>query len=212
MVHNVVPREIDAYLHGWLPDRDDIQREMEAEAAARDFPIVGPVVGRILLQYVRLTKARRILEMGSGFGYAAYWMARGLGVGGRLLGVERSAEHVRRAKQYLRRGGLDKKVKLHIGEALELVRGFPDTFDLVFVDIDKTEYPASLDLTIPRLRPGGLLLTDNVLWDGRVTRPESPDLATKAVREYTRLLFDRADLYTTILPVRDGLSVSLKLS
>ena len=204
--------DIEAYLHRFIPDRDTILAEMEQLAEARHFPIVGPVVGRLLAQLAQLVGAERVLEMGAGFGYSAYWIARVLPPDGRLLAVERSAENVRLGKQWLGRGGLDDRVEFIVGDALQVVHGVPGPFDLIFVDVDKEQYPASLSLTVPRLRPGGLLITDNILWSGRVVAPHPPEASTRGIQDYTRLLYENPDLYTTILPVRDSLALSLKLA
>lgn len=203
--------DIEAYLHRFIPDRDTILAEMEQLAKTRHFPIVGPVVGRLLAQLSRLIGAERVLEMGAGFGYSAYWVARVLPPDGRLLAIERSAENARLAREWLGRTGLDDKVEFIVGDALEVVAGLPGPFDLIFVDVDKEQYPASFSLTVPRLRPGGLLITDNILWSGRVLAPDPAEASTRGVQEYTRLIYENSRLYTTILPVRDGLAVSLKL-
>jgi predicted O-methyltransferase YrrM len=203
--------DIEAYLHRFIPDRDTILAEMEQLAKTRHFPIVGPVVGRILAQLSRLIGAERVLELGAGFGYSAYWIARVLPPDGRLLAIERSAENARLAREWLGRTGLDDKVEFIVGDALEVVAGLPGPFDLIFVDVDKEQYPTSLPLTLPRLRQGGLLITDNILWGGRVLAPDPAEASTRGVQEYTRLIYENSRLYTTILPVRDGLAVSLKL-
>ncbi len=202
---------IEAYLHRFIPDRDTILAEMEQLAEARHFPIVGPVVGRLLAQLAQLVGAERVLEMGAGFGYSAYWIARVLPPDGRLLAIERSAENARLAREWLGQARLDHKVEFIVGDALEVVAGLPGPFDLIFVDVDKEQYPASLSLTVPRLRPGGLLITDNILWSGRVLAPDPAEASTRGIQEYTRLIYENPDLYTTILPLRDGLAVSLKL-
>jgi predicted O-methyltransferase YrrM len=203
--------DIEAYLHRFIPDRDTILAEMERLAKTRHFPIVGPVVGRLLAQLARLIGAERVLEMGAGFGYSAYWVARVLPPDGRLLAIERSAENARLAREWLGRTGLDDKVEFIVGDALEVVAGLPGPFDLIFVDVDKEQYPASFSLTVPRLRPGGLLITDNILWSGRVLAPDPAEASTRGVQEYTRLIYENSRLYTTMLPVRDGLAISLKL-
>ncbi|MFQ5848201.1 MAG: O-methyltransferase [Candidatus Methylomirabilales bacterium] len=204
-------RDIETYLQRFIPDRDTILEEMERLAARRHFPIVGPVVGRLLAQLVLLVGATQILELGAGFGYSAYWFARALPADGRVLAVERSADNARLAQEWFGRAGLTHKVEFIVGDALHVVEGVAGPFDVIMVDVDKEQYPASLPLTLPRLRPGGLLITDNMLWGGRVVVPEPPEASTRAIREYTQLLYENPHLYTTILPVRDGLGVSLKL-
>lgn len=203
--------DIEGYLRRFIPDRDAVLEEMERRAEARHFPIVGPIVGRILAQLGRLIGARRVLEMGAGFGYSAYWVARALPADGRLVAIERSAENVELAREWFDRAGLLAKVEFIIGDALQVVPTVGGPFDLIFVDVDKEQYPASLSLTLPRLRPGGLLITDNIWWRGRVVVPDPPEASTRGIQEYTRRLYEAPDLYTTILPVRDGIAVSLKL-
>ena len=203
--------DIEGYLRRFIPDRDAVLEEMERRAEARHFPIVGPIVGRILAQLGRLIGARRVLEMGAGFGYSAYWVARALPADGRLVAIERSAENVELAREWFDRAGLLAKVEFIIGDALQVAPTLGGPFDLIFVDVDKEQYPASLSLTLPRLRPGGLLITDNIWWRGRVVVPDPPEASTRGIQEYTRRLYEAPDLYTTILPVRDGIAVSLKL-
>ncbi|MCI0483502.1 MAG: O-methyltransferase, partial [candidate division NC10 bacterium] len=198
--------DIEAYLHRFIPDRDAILAEMERLAETRHFPIVGPVVGRILAQLAQLIGAERVLEMGAGFGYSAYWIARSLPPDGGLLAFERSAENARLAREWFGRAGLDHKVQFIVGDALQGVLAVPGPFDLIFVDVDKEQYPKSLPLTLPRLRQGGLLITDNILWGGRVMAPHPSEASTRGIQEYTRLLYENPDLYTTILPVRDGIA------
>ncbi|MFQ5988740.1 MAG: O-methyltransferase [Candidatus Methylomirabilales bacterium] len=203
--------EIEAYLQRWVPDRDAILHEMERRAAIRHFPIVGPLVGRLLAQLTLLVGAQQILELGAGFGYSAYWFARALPEDGRVLAVERSAENARLGQEYLEQGGLAHKVSFVIGDGLEVIQGLDGPFDIIFVDIEKEQYPTSLPLTLPRLKQGGLLITDNMLWGGKVVDPDPREPSTRAIQEYTRLLYEDPNLHTTIIPLRDGVSVSLKL-
>jgi caffeoyl-CoA O-methyltransferase len=207
----MLPPDIHAYLQHWVPDRDAILAEMEELAARRRFPIVGPIAGRILAQLALLIGARRILEMGAGYGYSAYWLARTLPPDGRVFAIERSGENARVGQEFLGRAGLVPQVEFLVGDALQAIQEMAGPFDLIFVDVDKEQYPASLPLTLPRLRIGGLLITDNMLWGGRVVAAEPSEASTRAIQEYTRLLYNTPGLYTTILPVRDGLAVSLKL-
>jgi predicted O-methyltransferase YrrM len=102
-------------------------------------------------------------------------------------------------------------VNFVVGDGLEVIQGLDGPFDIIFVDIDKEQYPVSLPLTLPRLRPGGLLITDNILWSGRVVVRDPPDASTRAIQEYTRLLYEDPNLHTTVIPLRDGVSVSLKV-
>ncbi|MFQ5802260.1 MAG: O-methyltransferase [Candidatus Methylomirabilales bacterium] len=203
--------DIEAYLHRWVPDRDAILREMEQRAETRHFPIVGPLVGRLLAQLALLVGAQQILELGAGFGYSAYWFARALPENGRILAVERSAENARLGQEYLERGGLTPKVNFVVGDGLQVIQGLTGPFDIIFVDIEKEQYPASFPLTLPRLRPGGLLITDNILWGGKVVDAKPRDASTRGIQEYTRLLYETPNLHTTVIPLRDGVAVTLKV-
>ncbi len=207
----IVGPEIETYLYRWIPDRDAILEEMERFAESRDFPIVGPAVGRFLAQLARMIAAQRVLELGAGFGYSTCWLARALPSDGRVIALERSAENARLGQEALTRGSLIHKVEYLVGDALELLRGLEGPFDLIFVDVDKEQYPAFFPLTVPRLRRGGLLVTDNILWGGAVVASDPPEASTRAIQEYTRLLYETPHLYTTLMPLRDGLAVSLKL-
>jgi predicted O-methyltransferase YrrM len=207
---DIVAPAIEAYLERLETTRDGVLLEMERLAAATDFPIVGPLVGRLLHLLARSLDARRVLELGSGFGYSAYWLAGALPPHGELILTETSAENSRRAREFFARGRIACTVRFEQGDGLEILDRLPGQFDIVFNDVDKPQYPEAFRKAVPRVRPGGYFLSDNMLWGGRVVE----DLAhpsTQGVVELTRLLFQAPDLYTTILPLRDGLSVSLKL-
>jgi predicted O-methyltransferase YrrM len=185
--------------------------EMEQLAAATDFPIVGPLVGRTLYLLARSIGARRIIELGSGFGYSASWFAKALPEDGELILTDGSPHQSEQAREFLRRGGVRCRVRYEVGEALEILDRLPGDFDIVFNDIDKEHYPAVFPKAIPRVRVGGYFLSDNMLWGGRVVSDQS-HVSTRGVVELTRLLCAAPNLYTVILPIRDGLSVSLRLA
>lgn len=207
---DIVFPHIERYLELLETTRDAVLREMERQAEARDFPIVGPVVGRTLCLLTRSIAARRILELGSGFGYSAYWFARALPEDGELILTEASAKNSAQAREFFRQGGVRCRLRFEVGNALEIIDRLPGEFDIIFNDVDKEEYPAVFNKAVPRVRPGGFFLSDNMLWSGRVV-DDPTDPTTQGVIELTRLLFQAPNLYTVILPVRDGVSVSLKL-
>lgn len=209
-MHLLAP-DINAYLEGLLPERDPILLEMEELADRENFPIVGPLVGRLFAQLVQMIQGRRIFEMGSGFGYSAFWMAQALPDGGKIICSEGAVGNIEKAKAYFTRGGLLDRVEFREGDALEIIQQIEGQFDLIMNDVDKEQYPDVVQLAVPRLRKGGILLTDNLLWHGRVL-DDNPDRATRAVVNYTRSLYDSKHLWTTILPLRDGVGLSLKLS
>ena len=207
---DIVNPIIETYLQSLDPVSDPVLLEMQAFAAPRRFPIVGPLVGRLLYQIARMNGARRVYEMGSGFGYSAYWFARALGPGGVVYATDGSADHARRAQEWFAKAGLSDRLRFAVGDALDLIDQADGSFDIIFNDIDKEQYPQAFHKALPRLRPGGLLITDNVLWSGAVVADDGRE-STRGVREYNRLIFESPGLVSSILPLRDGVSISLKL-
>jgi len=208
---DIVPPKLNEYLQRLLPERHPKLLEMEQLAAERDFPIIGPLVGRLLYQYTRALGAKRVFEMGSGFGYSAFWFALALPNDGTVICTDASQNNLDLAEDYLKAAGLLKKVELHAGDALKILSQSTGAFDIILNDIDKHDYPRVVELVVPRLRTGGLLITDNTLWKGKVAE-DKPDSTTKAILEYNRRVFSHPDLWTTLLPLRDGLTVSLKVA
>lgn len=204
----VHPR-IEEYLYDLLPEGDSLPQEMERFGESLHFPMVGPLVGRFLFQLALLTKAKNIFEMGSGFGYSAYWFAKAVPEKGRVIFTDTSPELAKTARAFLKKGGLDKKVTFEVGDALHILERYPGPFDIIFMDIDKENYPLAFRKAFPKLRDGGLLIADNVLWFGRVVTGDQ-DPSTEGIREFTRLIYTTKGLFTTILPLRDGVSVSIK--
>ncbi|MEE9592074.1 MAG: O-methyltransferase [Thermoplasmata archaeon] len=201
---------IAAYLEGLLPERDAVLTRLEAEAQRENIPIVGPRVGGILQMLSSLVGARRILELGTAVGYSAIWLARGMGEGGSLITLEARESMAERARRNLAEAGMGDVVEVRLGQALSLLPEVDGAFELVFNDIDKESYPQVIPYAKKLLRPGGLLVTDNVLWSGRVADPADQDAWTVAIRTYNQALADDEDMETVIFPVRDGVSVSLK--
>lgn len=208
---NILDQKIDRYLTELLPTRDPILLEMEKLAEERNFPIVGQLVGRLCYQLVKMANATRIFEMGSGFGYSAYWMALALPAAGKIICTEKSSENIQLALDFFKRGGLLNKVEFREGNALQIIREDDGPFCIILNDINKEDYPRSLNLILPRLRTGGVLITDNLIWHGRVVEP-NPDAATKGILEYTRNIYNHPQLFTTVIPLRDGVGVTLKLA
>src|SRR6516165_641684 len=175
------------YLHSLLPKRDAVLRAMEGYAARRDVPIVGPACARVLYQLARLIGARRIFEMGSAIGYSTLWLARAVGPKGIVYYTDGDPANAGRAEAYLKKGGVRGRVRLLVGNALTLLDATEGRFDLIFNDVDKTQYPDALRRAVDRVRPGGLLVTDNALWYGRVARPAAArDLQTRAIQRFNR--------------------------
>jgi caffeoyl-CoA O-methyltransferase len=207
----VVPPSIESYLATLRPPRDAVLIEMEALAAARSFPIVGPEVGLLLHILARVSGARAVLELGSGFGYSACWIARALPEDGIIHCTDHDVANRDQALGFLARAGLTDRVCFHVGDALEVIARLPGPFDLIFNDINKLDYPKVIDLAAARLRSGGLLITDNTLWKGKVAEAAADaDDTTRAVACFNERLATHGELQTVILPLRDGVSVALK--
>ena len=204
---NVVDPRLESYLESLLPPADPVQSAMEARARARGFPIVGPLVGPLLLLLTRLIAARRVLELGSGFGYSALWFARGLPDDGEVVLTEYDADDSDRARAFLTDAGFAHKARFLVGDALELVDSVDGPFDIVFNDVDKEQYPRALEKALPKLRPGGLFITDNVLWLGRVVEEDPPAASTAGVLEFNRRIHADPRLEVAMVPLRDGLAV-----
>lgn len=201
---------VNEYIKKILPRNDEVLAEMEDYASRKSFPIIGPIVGPFLRQLALITRAERIFEMGSGFGYSAYWFAGGMSGRGKIICTDRSDENRKKALGFIKRGGFDRLVDFHVGDALEVIRRFKGPFDIILNDIDKKDYPEAFDIAVSQLRPGGVFITDNVLWSGRIF-DEKPDKTTEAILEFNRKLFNTDDVLSSIIPIRDGLGVAVKL-
>jgi predicted O-methyltransferase YrrM len=207
----ITAKPVEDYLYSLLPARDELLSEMEAEAARHDVPIVGPAVGRVLYQLALMIGAKHIFEMGSAIGYSTIWWARAVGEGGKVIYTDGDPQNAEKAKRYFQRAGVAARVKIHVGDALEVLSEQKQEYDIIFNDVDKEDYPRVLRLALPRLRKGGLFVTDNVLWSGKVTQKNPAEASTKAVQEFNRQLYAASGFFTTLIPLRDGVSVSIKL-
>jgi predicted O-methyltransferase YrrM len=204
--------DVDEYLYKMLPKRDEVLTEVEDYAAQNRIPIIGPAVARMLALFVQVSGAKRIFEMGSAIGYSTIWLARAAGPKGKVVYTDGDPEKARRAKDYFRRAGVAKRIEIRVGNALELVKKAPGTFDLIFNDVDKHQYPDALHAALPKLRRGGLFITDNTLWSGKAARPAAhDDVDTQGVQEFNRLVYDSKKIYPVLIPLRDGVTVCQKL-
>jgi len=201
---------VDDYLYSLLPKRDPVLEEMEDYASEHNIPIVGPAVARVLQQLALMINAKTVFELGSAIGYSTIWWARAVGEKGRVIYTDGDAKNAERARGYFDRAGVSDRITLYTGDALEVLSEQKEEFDIIFNDVDKEDYPRVLRMVSPRLRQGGLFITDNVLWSGRVAEKNPKESRTKAILEFNRLLYDSSEFFTTILPIRDGLAVAGK--
>ena len=208
----LISEEVEHYLDTLVPSRPPELLAMEAYARAERFPIIGPVCGHLCYQVARMIGARRVFEMGSGFGYSTAFFARAVqeNGGGVVHHVVWDDALSTRARQHLGALGYDGLVQYHVSEAIDALRLEPGPFDLVFNDIDKDAYPASLPIIESKLRPGGVLIIDNMLWSGRIFDSRDSSADTEGVREATRYLTTSRAWTTSVIPIRDGLVVAFK--
>ena len=185
---------------------------MEVEAERTRFPIIGPAAGYFCYLITRLVAARTVFELGSGFGYSTAWFARAVreNGGGLVHHTVWDAALSSQARARLAALGFGDMVQYHVGEAVQTLRDTPGTFDLIFNDIDKAGYPAALPVIRERLRPGGVLIADNLLWHGQVLDPMDRAADTIGVREFTRLITSDEGWVATVVPIRDGLLLAYR--
>ena len=208
----ILSPEIAKYLDSLVPERPSELAGMERLAESTKFPIIGPASGQLCYLVARMIGARRIFELGSGYGYSTAWFARAVreNGGGEVHHVVWDEDLSARARKHLDRLGLADLVRFHVGEAVDTLRHAGGPFDLIFNDIDKRGYPDSIDAILPKLRTGGVLIIDNLLWSGRILDPadQSPD--TEGVRAVTRRVMESDDWIASIVPIRDGVLVAYK--
>jgi len=204
----LLPPALDQYIRDLVPERPPVLAEMEAYAAANDVPIVGPAVGTLLEILARSIGAGRVFEMGSAIGYSTAFFARAVGRGGQVFYTDGSSENAERARGYLDRMELSDRVVIRVGDAVSTLDATTGYFDVVFIDVDKDGYPAALKAAAPRVRRGGYLLADNVLWSGKVVDASFRDAATEGIRSFNRTLFSLQEFRSVIVPLRDGVAIA----
>jgi len=220
MSTEVMPDSIAALAELLGPDPDDIAREMDERAREREFPVVGPTVGAWLSLLARATDARRIFEFGSGFGYSAYWFARGLPEGGKLVLTEIDADELEQARNYFERADLRPQVHFEHGDAIEIVEGYDGPFDIVLIDNEKHRYREALETVRGKLEPGSLVLADNALAGGTIRYEEVQSLVdgetvaeatdmSRGIAGYLDYVRSQAGLETVLLPLGEGVAVTL---
>ena len=213
---DIVDPRVEDYMRSLLTRYDEpVLLEMEAEGKERGFPIIGRLVGVTVELLARSVGAKRVFELGSGFGYSAYWFARAVGPTGEVHGTDGDPANEPKALDYLSRAGLAEPIRWHVGDAVTHLAAAPGEFDVVYNDIDKDGYPAAWMAARERIRVGGLYVCDNVLWSGRVAVQDQDDprpAYTQAILEHNRLIADDERFVSSIVPTRDGVFVALRVA
>jgi predicted O-methyltransferase YrrM len=214
---DIVDPRVEDYMRSLLSRYDEpVLLDMEAEGAERHFPIIGRLVGVTVELFARSIGASRVFELGSGFGYSAYWFARAVGPGGEVHCTDGDPENRPKALGYLSRAGLADPIRWHVGDAVTNLGEVEGEFDVVYSDIDKEGYPDAWRAARERIRVGGLYLCDNVLWSGQVAEPEADhgrdEKTTDAILEHNRLVAEDERYVSTIVPTRDGVFAALRVA
>lgn len=210
----IVPDAVERYLAGLNRGGDPLLAEIAQAGVERDLPLVDAEVGALLRVLATAIGARKILEIGTAVGYSGIWLAGALPADGMLMTMEMDAGRAKEAQGNFDRAGLTNRVSVMLGDAQRLIAKVAGPFDLIFQDGDKKMYTPLLDRLVSLLRPGGLLVTDNVLWDGKVVpgfiTSAADDKDTRAIAEYNERVATHPALLTTVIPLRDGVSISVK--
>jgi caffeoyl-CoA O-methyltransferase len=211
---NIVDAAVEDYMKRLnAVDDEPVLLEMEALAEKKSFPIIGRLCGRALEVLARSIGAKRIFELGSGFGFSAYWFARATGADGEIHLTDMDPENEKLALDFLGRAGLVDRIEYHVSDALEAFNATDGEFDIVYCDIDKHGYPDAWRAGRERVRVGGYYICDNMLWSGRVASPpEEQDEWTKAIHETNSLIASDPSFRSTIIPTRDGVVAALRIS
>ncbi len=208
----VMTETLETYLDTLVPKRPAEMQAMEQTAHETGFPIVGPASGQFCYLVARMIGARQVFELGSGYGYSTAWFARAVkeNGGGTVHHTVWDEDLSRRARNHLSKLGFEGIVRYRVSEAVQALKETEGPFDLIFNDIDKQGYPDSLPIIYEKLRPGGVLIVDNLLWHGQILDQHDHERSTDAIREFTRLVTTSPDWIASIVPVRDGLMVAYK--
>jgi caffeoyl-CoA O-methyltransferase len=198
----ILEPQVEKYLSSLLPERDAVLADMERYAKEHDIAIIGPDCGRLLALLAKISGAKRIFEMGSAIGYSAIWFARAAGPGAEIYCTDGDPANAELARKNFERAGVSRSVRFMTGDAVDLIDGTEGSFDIILIDVYKHQYPA-------RLKSGGLVVTDNVLWSGRVTEPPKDD-NTRGILEFNRAVFGSPELFSVIVPLRDGVAICRK--
>ena len=209
----LIPDYLMGYLDGLVPPRPPEMQAMEAHAQKIDFPIIGPTSGYLCYQVARMIGAKRIFELGSGYGYSTAWFAKAVSEnrGGEVFHVVWDEDLSKQARQHLAALGYADIIRYHVGEAVQTLRETPGPFDLIFNDINKDGYAAALPVIAEKLRPGGVLIVDNMLWHGQIFDRGNKTPETTSIRKLTEMLIHSPEWIVSLVPVRDGVMVAFRV-
>ncbi len=212
----IVNEDVERYIRSLLTQHDNnVLLEMEKLAHEKNFPIVNRHVGVTLEILTRAVGARRMFELGSGYGYSAYWFARGGGPNSEVHCTDGDPRNAKTAESFLGRAGLWGRISFHVSDAVTALNKTSGQFDIVYNDIDKHGYPDAWRASRDRVRPGGFYICDNVLWSGRVAEDPSKDddrpVWTKAIKKHNEMIASDKDYLSSILPIRDGVMLAHRL-
>ncbi len=197
------------YIVDVFAKEDDLLKEVVKDTGTKKIPLiqVSPENGKFLQLLIKIISAENVLEIGTLTGYSSIWMARGLPEGGRLITLEISEEHAKEARKNFIKAGIESKVELILGSALDSLDAIKDMkFDFAFIDADKTAYPAYFDKVINMMNKGGIIAADNTLRDGNIVKP-NPDEGTKAVDVYNKKVASDSRVESLLVPISDGLTI-----
>jgi predicted O-methyltransferase YrrM len=216
MAVQIVNVDVERYMRALLNRHDEpVLLEMEALAEEKGFPIINRHVGVTVEILARAIGARRIFELGSGYGYSAFWFARAAGPGAEVHCTDGDAENAKQAEAFLTRAGLWDRISFHVGDAVTSFGAVAGEWDIVYNDIDKHGYPDAWRAARDRVRVGGYYICDNVLWSGRVAVIDPDDARaswTEAIVEHNQMIADDERYLSSILPIRDGVMLALRIA
>lgn len=203
---------IDDYLFKLASRYDEpVLNEMEAFGRKHDFPIIDRLVGAMVHLFALSIGAKKVFELGSGFGYSAYWFAKAVGPEGKVWCTDGDAKNKKKAEDFLTPADLWGRIEFLVGDAVSGLNRTPGEFDIVYNDIDKDAYPAAWEVAKNRIRPGGLYICDNTIWSGRVAGIKKKDLYpgwTEAIHRHNDMIYADEDFDVTLIPLRDGVLVA----
>lgn len=207
-----LPEDIARYAERHTSPESDVLKKINRDTHAQVMMprmLSGHVQGRFLAMFSHALKPKYILEIGTYTGYSALCLAEGLAPGGKLITIDINEELESRVRKYITEAGMDERIDFRVGNASKIIPALTETFDLVFIDADKENYPLYFDLVFPRVRAGGIILADNVLWSGKVVQPK-PDKDTRAILAFNEKIQNDTRVENMLLPIRDGIMMVRK--